>query len=344
MLDKDSVLSSLADQSFGLFAEVHERAAKELEKKVSNPTDSFAYSNEFTGNSAQRLSGILGEGRKLLEQLHKEPTIHRVLVEDEDEKLHEIYFVRLGTYGVQPTKTLVSKKHPWGKLASLEPGDGEELNFNGRFQELIVVETASFVPVKTDDGWDAINVRLDHEEIGAISATSLKSVLKASGFEQDALDELEAILAGEAIEISAEAGFAYQVRTAMGLRDQPILDKFQDKIYRQPLDSQLIILGPPGTGKTTTLIHRLGLKRDNEHLSEVEKKLAQEDYSKIPHAQSWVMFTPTDLLKHYVKEAFAKEGISALMIKSEHGKVLVVTFHATTSVCSSLQLAMESSS
>ena len=29
----------------------------------------------------------------------------------------------------------------------------------------------------------------------------------------------------------------------------------------------------------------------------------------LPYARSWVMFTPTDLLRQYVKEAFALEGI-----------------------------------
>lgn len=38
MLDKDSVLSSLADQSFAVFAEVHEQAGKDLDKQVSNTT------------------------------------------------------------------------------------------------------------------------------------------------------------------------------------------------------------------------------------------------------------------------------------------------------------------
>ena len=31
----------------------------------------------------------------------------------------------------------------------------------------------------------------------------------------------------------------------------------------------------------------------------------------LPHAASWLMFTPTDLLRQYVKEAFAREGIAA---------------------------------
>jgi hypothetical protein len=99
----------------------------------------------------------------------------------------------------------------------------------------------------------------------------------------------------------------------MSLRDQPTLDQHQDEIFRRPLESQLLILGPPGSGKTTTLIRRLGQKLDLGALDENERELldviAQDRAAE--HAQSWMMFTPTDLLKQYVKEAFAREDIPA---------------------------------
>ena len=98
----------------------------------------------------------------------------------------------------------------------------------------------------------------------------------------------------------------------MELRDQAVLDQYQDEIFRLPLDTRLVILGPPGTGKTTTLIKRLGLKLDHEYLTDEEKDLvATTAAGSARHAQSWIMFTPTDLLRQYVKEAFARENIAA---------------------------------
>ena len=31
----------------------------------------------------------------------------------------------------------------------------------------------------------------------------------------------------------------------------------------------------------------------------------------VPHVRSWIMFSPTELLRQYVKEAFAREGVAA---------------------------------
>ena len=74
-----------------------------------------------------------------------------------------------------------------------------------------------------------------------------------------------------------------------------------------------MILGPPGTGKTTTLIRRLGQKLDTAYLDEGEQRLVETIASAqgIAHANNWLMFTPTELLKQYLKEAFAREGVPA---------------------------------
>ena len=125
-------------------------------------------------------------------------------------------------------------------------------------------------------------------------------------------DLIEQLLAGERVQMNLIEGVRRRVITKMALRDQPVLDQFQDEIFRLPLNNRLLILGPAGTGKTTTLIKRLGQKLDQEFLDEDDKDLviAISRSTTIPHSKSWVMFTPTELLKQYLKEAFAKGNCS----------------------------------
>ena len=100
----------------------------------------------------------------------------------------------------------------------------------------------------------------------------------------------------------------------MSLREQPILDSIQDEIFRMPLSSILFLQGPAGSGKTTTLIRRLGQKLDVENgLSEEEKNQVDNIQGSLveDYRNSWIMFTPTTLLKDYLREAFNREGIPA---------------------------------
>jgi hypothetical protein len=108
----------------------------------------------------------------------------------------------------------------------------------------------------------------------------------------------------------------------MGLRDQPVLDQYQDEIFRLPLDKRLLILEPPGTGKTTTLLRRLGQKLDTAFQNEDEQRVVESisALNGVAHASNWLMFTPTELLKQYLKEAFAREDVPAsdLRIRTWH--------------------------
>jgi hypothetical protein len=61
------------------------------------------------------------------------------------------------------------------------------------------------------------------------------------------------------------------------------------------------------------LIRRLGQKLDTSFLEEGEQRLIDtiSTTQGIAHTNSWLMFTPTELLKQYLKEAFAREGVPA---------------------------------
>ena len=99
----------------------------------------------------------------------------------------------------------------------------------------------------------------------------------------------------------------------MALRDQPILDHHQGEVFRMPIDRRMVLLGPPGTGKTTTLIKRLAQKRSADALTDYERALLSrlELSSSVSDPAGWAMFSPTELLKQYLRDAFNREGVPA---------------------------------
>lgn len=189
---------------------------------------------------------------------------------------------------------------------------GEDIQLpNGDVLE--VVERATLQPVRVEQEWDSKNSLLEGETYGPLTVESLRALFVRAP--SDEIDErlLEELLEEESQLANITEGIRRAVLTQMELRDQPVLDKFQDEIFRLPLDSRILLLGPPGTGKTTTLIRRLGQKLDLEFLSEDERSLAQrlEESTATPHEISWLMFTPTSLLQQYVKESFSRERVPA---------------------------------
>jgi hypothetical protein len=159
---------------------------------------------------------------------------------------------------------------------------------------------------------DKANLLAIPQRVVALTITSFREFLRSRVLPADEADLLEAALAEDRAASIVVEGLRRNAITKMELRDQAILDQYQDEIFRLPLDTRLVILGPPGTGKTTTLIKRLGLKLDHEYLTDDEKEvIATTAAGSARHAQSWIMFTPTDLLRQYVKEAFARENIPA---------------------------------
>ena len=127
------------------------------------------------------------------------------------------------------------------------------------------------------------------------------------------IQELERSIRKKAEEkVSELSGLQRQVIEKMELRDQPILDAQQGEIFRLPLANQIIITGAPGTGKTTILIKRIAQKSYPEFLEPDEiLKIPPERLDEFIHADNWVMFTPTELLKIFIKEAFNQESIAA---------------------------------
>lgn len=260
------------------------------------------------------LGAVDQERRESCERLIREPAVARVVTIAEDGSRQTFYISSVASLQSRiGDARLASYKSPAGRLAVLPVGDGLELRTPGGVQFLEVVEAAALDPRRGGAEWDAIDTRFRSEGLGARSVTvdSLLRFLSGEMLDEDDADALDRLLAEEAAgDAIRDAGRRRTVEKA-SLRDTRLLDLYQDAIFRLPIDSRLAIMGPPGTGKTTTLIVRLGQKIRAEYLEPREQALIDGLSRATAHSLSWLMFTPTDLLKQYVRSAFGRHQIPA---------------------------------
>lgn len=306
----DINFAPFAEDTLSTFTEIADNASKKLNSDSAKNIDSFASSNTFTGNQAfQNLHNIQQAHGEQLVKLCQEPAIARLIVEDDNEQQRVIYIARNSNIFLPSGKEFASYYSPIGRLAEVPVGEEVEIIRDGKSYIYYVIEKSSFMPSIDSEGWDSSRTEYRNVNNGPRTIESLRALLQESNI--DSSDEFDRYIGQYEIQSGITEGISHQVRSAMGLRGQPILDDFQGKIFRLPLDNQLIILGPPGTGKTTTLIKRLGQKLDVENLELEEKRLVETFNNQQPHQSSWLMFSPSELLKHYLKEAFSKEQVPA---------------------------------
>jgi hypothetical protein len=302
-------VEGIADDTLDQFEKVAQAAKDALARGAVAGAGALANVNTLTDTPAiERLAQISAANRASCYALAQEPAIARVVVTDTSGKETTYYICRATPVSGVPN--LASYRAPVGRLASLPVGEDLKLP-NGTI--VTVLERAQLRPAFTDQRWDSRDTIIESDEFGPITVESLQALLETISGEKITEDLVQQLLSEEREAANVIEGIRRSLITKMALRDQPVLDKYQDEIFRLPLDSQLLLLGPPGTGKTTTLIRRLGQKRDIEFLDENEKRtiLTVGTSDDDVHADSWLMFTPTELLKQYLKEAFARENVPA---------------------------------
>jgi hypothetical protein len=302
-------IEHLAEEVLAQLGSIAAVAKNKLHDGRTLGSDALASINTMTSSSAvQRLDQISQANRNSYSVLAREPAIARIVVADEEGEELTYYICR--TTPVSGFPNLASYRAPVGRLASLSVGAEFTLP-NGDVVEIL--ERAQLRSAPLADGWDSRDTVVEAEHFGPLTIESLRALLTEVASEEITEDLLGQLLAEETVKANIIDGVRRSVITKMGLRDQPVLDQYQDEIFRLPLDKRLLILGPPGTGKTTTLIRRLGQKLDTTFLDEGEQRLVEMVAAAqgTPHADSWLMFTPTELLKQYLKEAFAREGVPA---------------------------------
>lgn len=303
---EQQALTPIAQEVLDKLDEVAKAARAWLHDPRSLSADSLVpgSNNEV---AVRNLAQVNQQNQAAYQRLSREPVVSRVVAEDEAGNLHTYFFCRADQGMAE--RGVISYLTRFGRLASLPVGDKFVTPLGDRWK---VVSKTGLRSDETGGIWDAFSV-IQRKDQPSVTVESLRALLDASLPSDEVQNLLDKILAEEAMKAIVEEGIRRSVLTRMGLRDQPILDKFQDEIFRLPLSHQVVLLGPAGTGKTTTLIRRLGQKLDVQFLDEDEQRVVREvgAAQQLPHERSWLMFTPTELLKQYLKEAFNREGVPA---------------------------------
>lgn len=263
--------------------------------------------NSWTDSGAgKRLANAQGEQARAAHELAMEPMIARVRTRDENGAERLYHFTRNFTLTVKGlTLTSYNSGAPVGRLAALDVGDDFELP-DGQLIE--VIEKGIYKPVFTGKGWDGVESQIRSEVFDPVAIESLRRLLE-DGSEPAANESDPFALFDDESVLSAT--IRRKALSGLGLRDQSVMNKVQDEIFRLPINRQVMLEGPPGTGKTTTLIKRLSQKRVVTRDREDDFRVLDGNPLGGDHGSSWIMFSPTELLEHYLREAFARDNVPA---------------------------------
>ncbi len=307
-------LRVVAGEALNAFAVIAAAARTDLGRRGVNLGDLAIINQATVEATAQQMREINDQRIGDSQRLCREPAIARLVIADENDQRETLYISSSGTVA-QGAVRLCSYMSPKGQLAPLGIGDYRLIDLPGGRRTYEVIEKITFKPFDLVGEWDAQPAIQFREQQAPLTIKSLRELLRQDGADEETIDEIELWLSGAGTtnaDDNVSEGIKRDALTAMQLRVAPILNEFQDKIFRLPIDSQIAVMGPPGTGKTTTLVRRLRQKIDLAYLNSEESALVERpDADGRTHTDSWIMFTPTELLRLYVKEAFAKEGVPA---------------------------------
>lgn len=258
----------------------------DMAQVILKELDNFAENFEVDGHIAAVFEEQL--------RLAHEPFIGYLKVVRENRTQH-LFVSRHGTPRLTPTSDdveFVSHMAPVGMLTAAEVGQvGNVVLPEGQTEGVEVKLKNAFRPTAVNHVWDAQSNQV----------SSLTGPFFLASLRQYLLDQKEAAVGRR------------PVRDRMALRDQIFLDRVQDDVFRLAIGKTIIITGAPGTGKTTVLIRRISQKTKVQFLTAAESVGVSPEQMDFLFAEtrSWVLFSPSSLLKSYLKEAISRELLPA---------------------------------
>ena len=309
--EQERILSEVGEEILAALAAVAHAAQQTLSEasdrismnSLANPSNLMV----GRGNAERYIDAVNSAARENLRRLLREPFVARVEVDWGPDGVQTYYFSRpsaAGLMGAIKNAQLVTSGAALGRLAEHEAGDSASV----RGREGSIVKRTVFSPTQQDGVWDALVRKFEAMPWGdlleMLRQESLRQAMEGIKLGRVGPPAEEDIL-GRLMQEAADAAFErHRIRRKVvdriALRDQPILDKFQGEIFRLPLDRQVMLFGPPGSGKTTTLIKRLAQKRTPDALMDGEEgTISGYIRDNLIRPDSWAMFSPAELLKKW---------------------------------------------
>ena len=254
---------------------------------------------------------VANDSLKCLEFLHDSrgnprTIVARVVAKNEKTGSLEVYYIARGEAPkTQGIFRIASYRAPIGSLASWAVGDEGEIYTPREIRDFSLqckaqINAEFSLASNGARSWDSRNTKVSRINHDDVTILSLRTFV-------DQIDNLEN--SDQVVE-----GVLRKAITEVALRDQPILDRSQDEIFRSPISARIFLSGRPGSGKTTTLIRRLGQKTDIQALGESNENVnlleeTASDCDGVAIKKNWYFFSPTRSMGSYLASAISREGL-----------------------------------
>jgi hypothetical protein len=310
-------LHTISDAAHDVLSEGRIGPSAEALLRQSNPMVGDAKPERFIGAS-------VSETKDSLRRLTADPFVARVEIEWKDGKARrpETYYLARGStcgfLSKVPGALFISSLSGLGSIAEFDAGETAEITVNGHSRKGRILKKTVLSPKLQEALWDAVVANFEIAGVGTVPemlrSDSLRKAIQSIAARlagPEVADDVVGRLMKQIADVQAERSRTRRkVVDRIALRDQPILNKFQGEIFRLPLDRQVVLFGPPGSGKTTTLIKRLAQKRTPEALSDEDlATVANYPRDRFMGLNGWAMFAPSELLKEYLKRTFNRAGV-----------------------------------